>query len=48
MRIEHYRRTDLGWEMETLTAPDAALAFEAVGFGMAIATVYFGVDSIAA
>jgi len=48
MRIEHYRRTDLGWEMETLTVPDAALAFEAVGFEMAVATVYFGVDSIAA
>jgi Uma2 family endonuclease len=48
VRVEHYRRTDMGWETETLTTPDDLLVFEAVAFEMPIATVYFGVDIIGA
>lgn len=47
MRIEHYRRTDRGWETETLAAPADSLTLEAVGFEMALATIYFGVDPVA-
>lgn len=47
MRIEHYRRTDRGWETETLTAPAEPLTLEAVGFEMALTMIYFGVDLIA-
>ena len=32
MRVEHYRKTDLGWELETLTHADDVLYFEALAF----------------
>lgn len=47
-RVEHYRRSDRGWELETLTVPVDRLTLEAVGFEMTLATIYFGVDLIAA
>lgn len=43
MRIEQYRRTERGWDIEVSTAPDELLAFEAVGFEIALAAVYEGV-----
>ena len=42
MRIEHYRRTETGFELEVLKAPDDRLHFEAVEFGIALEQVYFG------
>jgi Uma2 family endonuclease len=44
MRVEHYRRTDLGWELETLTHADDFLDVEAVAFRIALDRVYFGVE----
>jgi len=44
LRVEHYRRTDLGWEMESLTQADDMLQFEAVAFAIALDRVYFGVE----
>jgi len=44
MRVEHYRKTDAGWVSETLTQPDDTLNFEAVGFAIDLARVYFGVE----
>lgn len=44
MRVEHYRKTDLGWEMETLTQPDDVLLFEALAFEMKLEQVYFAVE----
>lgn len=42
VRAEHYRRTDFGWELETLTAPSDWLVLEAVRFEMTLADAYFG------
>jgi Uma2 family endonuclease len=44
MRAEHYRKTDMGWELESLTQPDEFLQFEAVTFEIMLEHVYFGVD----
>lgn len=44
MRIEHYRKTDLGWELETLTHADDVLLFDALAFTIALDRVYFGVE----
>jgi len=43
MRVEQYCRTDIGWEMEVLTAPDDLPSFEAVAFGIDLRAVYEGV-----
>ena len=42
MRVEHYQRTDTGWELETLTAPSNRLVLDAVQFDIALADAYFG------
>ncbi len=44
MRVEHYRKTDIGWELESLTQPEEFLRFEAVTFEIALEHVYFGVE----
>lgn len=44
MRAEHYRRTDAGWALETLTQPSDELSLEAVGFQLTLERVCFGVD----
>jgi Uma2 family endonuclease len=44
MRVEHYRRTDTGFDFDVLKAPDDKLTFSSVEFEIALATVYFGVD----
>jgi Uma2 family endonuclease len=44
MRVEHYIRTDIGWELETLTHADDVLHFEAVAFRITLDRVYFGVE----
>ena len=44
MRIEHYRRTDTGFEFEVLKLPRDDLHFEAADFRMPVAQVYFGVE----
>jgi Uma2 family endonuclease len=43
MRVEHYRRTENGWDIKVLTAPDDLLGFEAVEFETTLAAVYEGV-----
>ena len=45
MRVEHYRKTDTGWMMEALMRPDDSLRFEAIGFELKLARVYFGVPA---
>lgn len=42
-RVEHYRRTEAGWDLETLTGLDDWLRFDAIAFEIALARVYFGV-----
>ena len=45
MRVEHYRKTDLGWEMESLTQADEILRFDALAFEhRCLNSVYFGVE----
>ena len=44
MRVEHYHRTDNGFEFEALITPDSRLAFDAVEFAIDVEAVYFGVD----
>jgi Uma2 family endonuclease len=44
MRVEHYQRTDTGFELTVLKSPEQKLHFEAVDFGIALERVYFGVD----
>lgn len=44
MRVEHYRRTETGFELEVLKHPSDRLAFEAVGFELALERVYFDVE----
>ncbi len=44
MRIEHYRRTDTGFEFEVLKSPGDQLHFEAADFRMPVSQVYFGVE----
>lgn len=43
MRVEHYERTDEGWRLDVLTAPDETLRFDAVGFEIEVERVYFDV-----
>ena len=43
VRVEHYSRSETGWELQALTEPAAVLAFDAVGFEIALDRVYFGV-----
>ena len=42
IRAEHYRRTDLGWELETLPVPADQLVLDAVQFQMTLADAYIG------
>jgi hypothetical protein len=44
MRVEHYRRTDEGRTLGSLTQPDESLQLEAVVFDLALERIYFGVD----
>ena len=44
MRVEHYRRTDQGFELEVLKAPNDTLQLEAVDFRLDLERIYFGVD----
>jgi Uma2 family endonuclease len=44
MRVEHYRKTDIGWELESLTQPDDHLQLEAVAFESSFERIYFGVE----
>jgi Uma2 family endonuclease len=46
MRVEHYRKTNLGWELEILTRGEDKLVFEAVAFNIVLDRVYFGVDPV--
>ncbi len=43
MRVEHYRRTETGFEFEVLKAPGDALHFEAVDFRIELSRVYFDI-----
>jgi Uma2 family endonuclease len=44
MRIEHYYRTDTGWQHTVLTRPEDTLYFEAVSFKITLEQVYFDID----
>jgi Uma2 family endonuclease len=44
MRVEHYRRTDTGFDFEVLKTPADQLTFDAVAFKLALERVYFGVE----
>jgi Uma2 family endonuclease len=44
MRVEQYRKTDLGWEPETFTHADDDLLFDALAFKIALESIYFGVE----
>ena len=44
MRVEHYRRTDAGWDMRILTRPDDFLDFDAFACAISVADVYSGVE----
>lgn len=44
MRVEHYRKTDMGWELESLTQPEEFHRFEVVAFEIMLEHVYFGVE----
>lgn len=41
MRVEHFRRTETGWEVAVLTAPEDILALDAVEFEMDLDQVYY-------
>ena len=43
MRVEHYRRTEQGWDLEVLTRPEHSLRFDAVDFEIDLDHVYFDV-----
>ena len=40
MRVEHYRRTDTGWDLDVLRHPADVLDLAAVEFKMALDAVY--------
>ena len=42
--VEHARRSDSGWTTGTLTAPQAALRLETLGFEVALAEIYADVE----
>lgn len=44
MRIEHYYRSENGWELEVLTSPEDTLRFDAVNFELDLERVYFDVN----
>jgi Uma2 family endonuclease len=41
MRLEHFRRTETGWEVVVLTTPEDFLQLDAVEFQMDLEQVYF-------
>lgn len=43
MRVEHYRRTETGFDFEVLKTPADKLALDAVDFRIDLGRVYFGV-----
>lgn len=45
MRVEHYRRTPIGFELEVLKKPEDCLEFDSLGFEIDLASVYFGVET---
>ncbi len=45
MRVEHYRRSETGWQVDVLTAAGASLTFEAVDFSIGLDKIYFGVPA---
>ena len=44
MRVEHYRRTDAGWDLDVLRHPTDVLDLAAVEFKMALDAVYFDLE----
>jgi Uma2 family endonuclease len=43
-RVEHFRRTDVGWSVETLVTIEATLRFEAIGFEIGLAEICAAVE----
>jgi hypothetical protein len=44
MRVEHYFRTENGWELKVLPTPEHMLNLEAVEFSVDLDTVYFDIS----
>jgi Uma2 family endonuclease len=44
MRVEHYRRTETGWEREVWTKPADVLRFDAVVLSIGLDTIYFDLE----
>lgn len=44
VRVEHYRRSETGFELQVLKTAAERLHFEAVDFRIDLETIYFGVD----
>jgi Uma2 family endonuclease len=44
-RVEHYSRSETGWQLDVLTTADAKLTFEAVDFSISLDKIYFGVPA---
>jgi Uma2 family endonuclease len=44
MRVEHYRRTGTGFELQVLKAVSDSLELEAVGFELGLEAIYTGVE----
>jgi len=45
MRVEHYRRTQSGFELDVLKSANQSLHLEAVEFTLQLDRIYFGVDT---
>lgn len=46
VRVEHYHRSDFGWELEVLTSSDEILQFDAVDFELTLERIYFDLDAL--
>ena len=42
MRVEHYRRLDIGWELETLVSKEDRIELAALRFELPLDRLYFG------
>ena len=40
MRVEHYDRTESGWELDTLSTPDAVLDLTCIAFEISLKEIY--------
>jgi Uma2 family endonuclease len=43
-RVEHYKRTDAGWDLQVLNKPDDILRFDAVDYATTLDRIYFDLE----